>query len=388
MDNGHWRGPIDGVVRISRRAGILSVCILAILAGLIVLGISMSGHRRTESSDAVQSITRGSEQHDPWWTSVPSVLPPPPRQPVALPTPARIVLPTPAHITLSEEPIAPAPEHRYGDEERGGPSVLERRERDHEQVESAMKSPIDVRVSGPGGNSAAESASGPPQGSAPAQGPSGGVPSGDILPSIRMDAVSPYRLGAGSSIPATLISGINADLPGLVDAQVRANVYDTVSGAYLLIPQGSRLVGRYDSHIVQGQRRVLVAWSRLLFPDGSSLDLLNMPSGDAAGYAGFGAKVDDHFGRVLGTALLMSVIAAGAQLSQPQRSTAPYAAPDTGQTIAGAVGSQIANTATQVTQRDLNIAPTLEVPVGYRFNVIVDRDIVLAAPYGDNGGEP
>ena len=207
----------------------------------------------------------------------------------------------------------------------------------------------------------------------------------DRLFAARQDDPSPYELHAGSVIPAVLLTGINADLPGTIVAQVRNDVFDSVTGRYLLIPRGTRLVGTYDNRIVQGQRRVLVAWTRLLYPDGSSLDLLGMPGTDEAGYAGFGANVDEHLNKVFTSALLLSIIGAGAQLSQPQQSSSLYAAPSIGQTIAGAFGQQIGNTSIQLTQRQLEIPPTLEVPPGYLFNVLVDRDIVLTAPYGEAG---
>jgi type IV secretion system protein TrbI len=125
----------------------------------------------------------------------------------------------------------------------------------------------------------------------------------------------------------------------------------------------------------------MVAWTRLLYPDGSSLDLSGMEGTDPAGYAGFSANVDEHLNKVFNSALLLSIIGAGAQLSQPQQSGSIYAAPSIGQTIAGAVGQQIGNTSIQLTQRQLQIPATLEVPPGYLFDVLVDRDIVLAAPY-------
>jgi type IV secretion system protein VirB10 len=207
----------------------------------------------------------------------------------------------------------------------------------------------------------------------------------DRLFAGRQDDPSPYELHAGSIIPATLLTGINADLPGTIVAQVCDDVFDSVTGRYLLIPRGTKLVGTYDSKIAQGQRRVLVAWTRLLYPDGSSLDLLGMAGTDPAGYAGFGAKVDEHLSKTFDAALLLSIIGAGAQLSQAQRSATLDAVPDIGQTIAGAIGQQIGNTSIQLVQRQLQIAPTLEVPPGYLFDVLVDRDVVLSAPYADLG---
>ncbi len=128
-----------------------------------------------------------------------------------------------------------------------------------------------------------------------------------------------------------------------------------------------------------------MAWTRLLYPDGSSLDLAGMAGTDPSGYAGFSANVDEHLNKTFNSALLLSIISAGAQLSQPQRSVNVNAVPDVGQTIAGAIGQQIGNTSIQLTQRQLQIAPTLEVPPGYVFDVLVDRDIVLGRSYADAG---
>jgi type IV secretory pathway VirB10-like protein len=209
----------------------------------------------------------------------------------------------------------------------------------------------------------------------------------DRLLSDRRDDPSPFVLRAGSVIPATLLTGVNADLPGLLVAQVREDVFDSVTGRYRLIPNGTKIVGTYDSHVVQGQNRVLVVWKRLLYPDGSNLDLRGMAGVDSAGYAGFDAKVDTHLGKTVGSALLLSIIGAGAQISQPQRSVVLGAPPDIGQTIAGAMGQQIANDSIQLAQRQMQIPPTLRVAPGYPFDVLVDRDIVLSRPY-DGFGEP
>ena len=122
-----------------------------------------------------------------------------------------------------------------------------------------------------------------------------------------------YELRAGFVVPATMISGINSGLPGQVIGQVSQNVYDTPTGKYLLIPQGSRLVGAYSSDVVYGQERVLVAWQRIVFPDGKAMDIGAMPGADSAGYAGFHDKVNNHYLRTFGSALLMSAIIAGRQ---------------------------------------------------------------------------
>ena len=118
-------------------------------------------------------------------------------------------------------------------------------------------------------------------------------------------------------LPAILISGINSDLPGQVIGQVSQDVFDTATGRWKLIPQGSRLIGQYSSEVAYGQARVLIAWQRIIFPDGKALDIGAMPGADSAGYAGFHDQVNNHYLRVFGSALLMSGVTAGIALSQP-----------------------------------------------------------------------
>jgi type IV secretion system protein VirB10 len=203
----------------------------------------------------------------------------------------------------------------------------------------------------------------------------------NYLHALKKNPISPYEIKAGHIIPAAMVSGINSDLPGQIIAQVRENVYDTANGEYLLIPQGTRLVGTYDSQIAYGQERVLIAWNRLIFPDSSSLDLKAMPGSDIAGYAGFTDKVDHHYFRTFGSAVLMSVISAGAQLSQPQVSNNTNQAPSTGQTVAASLGSQLSQTGNTLLQKNLNIQPTLKIRPGYLFNVMVNKDLVLPGIY-------
>jgi type IV secretion system protein VirB10 len=180
-------------------------------------------------------------------------------------------------------------------------------------------------------------------------------------------------------LPAVLISGISSDLPGVIIAQVSQDVYDTATGRWTLIPQGSRLVGQYSSEVAYGQARVLVAWQRIVFPDGKALDLGAMPGADSAGYAGFKDKVNNHYLRIFGSALLMSGVTAGAALSQPDstyndRQSARSA-------LSEALGQQLGQATAQMIAKNLNIAPTLEIRPGYRFNVIVTKDLTFSKPY-------
>jgi len=204
-----------------------------------------------------------------------------------------------------------------------------------------------------------------------------GTPEADIyLNQRRTAAVSPSQeVKAGTVIPGVMISGLNSDLPGQIIAQVRENVYDSATGQSLLIPAGARLVGIYDSNVTLGQERALVGWQRIIYPDGSSISLDRMPGADVGGYAGFKDKVNNHYWRIFGNGLLLSVFSAGIQLSQPQaRNGENY---NSSQIIAGALGQQMGQLGMQMAQRNMNIQPTLEVRPGYQFNVMVTKDIIL-----------
>ena len=202
----------------------------------------------------------------------------------------------------------------------------------------------------------------------------------NYLTSIRMAPRSRFEVKAGWDIPATLEQAINSDQPGEIKALVRENVYDTATGRYVLIPQGSRLIGSYNSTVSYGQDGVQTVWDRIIFPDGSSLDLNGMIGQDAKGEAGLRYAVDHHYGRLVGFAVLTSLFSAGFQLSQNQPGTI-LAQPSPGQVVAGAVGSQLSQLGGEITRRNLNVQPTIKVPAGYRFNIRVNRDIVFDAPY-------
>jgi type IV secretion system protein VirB10 len=204
----------------------------------------------------------------------------------------------------------------------------------------------------------------------------------DYSSATRAPALSKYEIKSGWDIPATLESEVNTDLPGEVKAVVRENVYDTASGQYLLIPQGSRLIGQYDNRVSYGQGRANVVWSRLIFPDGSSVDLDGMVGHDASGAAGFHDQVDNHFVRLVSMALMMSAFTAGVEMSQPQSSSASgVMSPSAAATQA--LGQQFGQLGMEVTRKNLNIQPTVKIRPGYRFNVRVNRDIAFTGPYGD-----
>lgn len=190
---------------------------------------------------------------------------------------------------------------------------------------------------------------------------------------------TPYELRAGFVVPATLISGINSELPGQIMGQVSQNVYDTATGKHLLIPQGSRLVGQYSSSVVYGQARILIAWQRIVFPDGKAMDIGSMPGADSAGYAGFNDQVNNHYFRLFSSAFLMSGVIAGISLSQPQQTGTSQQTASSA--LSEALGQQLGQVTAQLISKNMNIAPTLEIRPGYRFNVMVTKDMTFSKPY-------
>ncbi|SCW50284.1 type IV secretion system protein VirB10 [Sphingobium faniae] len=181
---------------------------------------------------------------------------------------------------------------------------------------------------------------------------------------------SPNIVQAGSIIPAALITGIRSDLPGQITAQVTANVYDSPTGRILLIPQGARLIGEYDSEIAAGQTRVLLAWDRLILPDGRSIALERQPGADAAGFAGLQDRVNQHWGNMLKAAAISTLLGMGTEL-----------AADSDDDLIRALrrGSQdtINQTGQQIVRRQLNVPPTLTIRPGHPLRVVITRDLIL-----------
>ena len=191
---------------------------------------------------------------------------------------------------------------------------------------------------------------------------------------------TPYVLQTGFVIPATLISGINSSLPGQIMAQVSQHIYDSPIGKWRLIPQGSRLVGTYSSEVEFGQARVLVAWQRIIFPDGKTMDIGAMPGADGVGYAGFRDQVNNHYMRIFGSALIMSAIVAGSTYSQ-RDSGGAFGRQNAGSIMSQSLGQQLGLVTANLIRKNLNIAPTLEIRPGYRFNIIVTKDMKFSKPY-------
>ncbi|MET4236148.1 type IV secretory pathway VirB10-like protein [Bradyrhizobium sp. i1.4.4] len=195
----------------------------------------------------------------------------------------------------------------------------------------------------------------------------------------RLEAkVSPYVVHAGTVIPAALITGIRSDLPGQITAQITEAVYDSPSGKYLLIPQGAKLIGQYDSSVAFGQSRILLVWTRVIMPDGNSIVLERQPGADTGGYAGLEDEVDNHWGMLFKAAVLSTMLSVGAEAGTSQNEN------NLVQAIRSGASNSVSQTGQQIVQRQLNIQPTLTIRPGFPVRVIVTRDLVLA-PYGKGG---
>jgi type IV secretion system protein VirB10 len=183
------------------------------------------------------------------------------------------------------------------------------------------------------------------------------------------DPLSPYQVMAGTLIPASLVTGINSDLPGTIVAQVTQPVYDTVTGHYVLIPQGSRLIGRYQSEVSFGQDRALVTWDRIIFPDGASISI-SAPGSDAQGYAGLADRTDHHWNRVFVAAGLATILGVGAELGNDGEGNLERA-------IRRGTTDTVNQAGQRVVERNLGIQPTIRVRPGWPVRVVVTRDLIL-----------
>lgn len=191
-----------------------------------------------------------------------------------------------------------------------------------------------------------------------------------------MPPPSPYAVMAGTLISAALVTGINSDLPGQIIATVTEPIYDTATGRLLLVPQGSRLLGRYDSQVAYGQQRVLVVWTRLVMPDTSSITLDRLPGVDAQGYAGVQDGVDWHWDRIFAGAAVSTLIGVGAELAAPDQTEDGRVVIATRESVQDTV-NQVGQ---ELTKHNLNIQPTLTARPGLPLRVIVNKDLVLR-PY-------
>ncbi|MCC6469694.1 MAG: TrbI/VirB10 family protein [Alphaproteobacteria bacterium] len=181
---------------------------------------------------------------------------------------------------------------------------------------------------------------------------------------------SPNIVQAGSIIPAALITGIRSDLPGQITAQVTVNVYDSITGRILLIPQGARLIGEYDSEIAAGQTRVLLGWDRLIMPDGRSIVLERQPGADPAGFAGLQDRVNQHWGNLLKAAAISTLLGIGTELAADSDD-------DLIRALRRGTQDTVSQTGQQIVRRQLNVQPTLTIRPGHPLRVVLTRDLVF-----------
>jgi len=186
---------------------------------------------------------------------------------------------------------------------------------------------------------------------------------------------SPYILQAGAVIPAALITGLRSDLPGQISAQVTSNVYDSPSGRFLLIPQGARLLGEYDSRIASGQSRLLLVWTRLILPDGRSIVLERAPGTDGTGASGLQDRVNYHWGRVFLAAGLATILNLGLESGAETED-------DVARAIREAAQDTIGRTGDEIVRQQLAVPPTLTIRPGFPVRVMVTRDLILE-PLGE-----
>ena len=193
-------------------------------------------------------------------------------------------------------------------------------------------------------------------------------------PHALQDPISPYQIMAGTVIPAALVTGLNSDLPGAVIAQVTEHIFDSVTGRTLLIPSGSRLIGSYDSVVAFGQSRALVVWRRIILPDGSSIEIDNLPATDVAGYAGLEDEVDFHTWRLIKGIALATLLSVGTELSfGGDESDLIRALRQSTQQNTNEAGQRLV-------EKNIDIQPTITVRPGWPLRVIVEKDLVLR-PY-------
>lgn len=188
---------------------------------------------------------------------------------------------------------------------------------------------------------------------------------------------SPYELKAGSFIPGILVSGVDSQIEGKMVGLVRENVYDSISGKYLLIPKGTKIIGEYSSGVAYGQDRILIIWQRLIFPNGKSISLENFPGVDLSAYAGMKGRVNNHNIELLKSVILSSVLGGGAALVNRSKDARIQSWENA---MASGAGERIIDIGDSLSERILNIKPTITIKPGSRFNIIVNADLILE-PY-------
>ncbi|KXU32397.1 hypothetical protein A0J57_11640 [Sphingobium sp. 22B] len=372
------RAPAPTPRRLSRKAliGLTGISAIGVAAAL---GYSLSTSHRTQAPQETVSVDRRNtdaladapkDYGDVARTAAAGVGAPPQSTEPITPPPAAGVGPTPADPANQE--------------------ALQESQRQRQQRDSARASKLFAASDGARSTAAADMEASPPtagQGTAAAGGTSGPVDAqdrkaafvagGSREPTVNSGRVvgpaGHYIVSAGSTIAAALITGLSSDLPGQVVAQVTEDVFDSVTGRTRLIPQGTRLIGSYDARVTYGQSRALVVWTRMIFPDGRSIDLDRMIGTDGAGQSGLADRVNNHAGKLLTAGLLSTLFGVGANVA-----TASGDNSDIAFAIRESAGRSVESAGDKIVDRRLDVQPTITVRPGARVRVLVSRDLTLA----------
>jgi type IV secretion system protein VirB10 len=420
-------GGNDGAPRIRRlnRLPVIAAIVLAVLFfGVIIYGLSQrgvyfggdegvgSGSNSPPARDFADQLKRGVSNGVIDAPIEPAIVRAAPTPTPANP-PANAFQPAPAtSIPATPEP-AVEPEHRWRARLKREQDEQYLRERQRQRMarlqanDAAYDSPIAVAIGEPSQQEAGQgaAAANPPRagavelyaaamraglggqsGDAGGQGAKADFLNQDIkelgyLPNQVTAQFSPFELKRGSVIPATLISGVNSDLPGRISAQVSQNVYDSATGHRLLVPQGAKLFGRYDSNVTFGQRRVLVVWTDIIFPNGATLQIGGMAGTDAQGYGGFSDRVNNHYLRIFGSAILVAAIGAGVDMAIPEDRNSVGSESSAENSARRSFAETFGRVAERTISKNIDVQPTLEIRPGYKFNILVDQDIVFPGDY-------
>ena len=389
--------PPDGVVKMRRWPLYAVICAGLLLVGVLVYSVNFA-HNPEEEAAQTQKVDI-KEQENPLIAGEGNGLALPPAGSQGLATPQAVVSGKPEPLIVVRD---------------DGQKPADQQERDNirrmrsQAYLSALSSPLAVKkASVTAGGAPAQSSSPEPVGREQGNGidasalrDNGYDPAANkdkeaffdrssardsawILPHSRTPG-QPLEIKTGAVIPGVMLTGINSDLPGTIIAQVSQNVFDTGTGQQLLIPRGAKLYGVYDSRVVYGQERVLVAWNRLIFPDGSAVTLGAMPGADMSGYAGYTDGINNHYLRIFGSAAIMSLVTGGMAYTMDSMggdNGGNNNNPTLQDEMGSALAAQMGQASIQLLQKNLNITPTLEIRPGYQFNLVVTKDLVFQHPY-------
>lgn len=353
--------------------GLLSV---GVMGG--VLAIHYAGHvTPTKKAVSYQKADASWIDHEPDRVARPIATTTPVSAATPTPMPHAAATPMPQYQPLAQNYVPPsmpntAGEHRRQEYEKALASELLVAPRGQSQV---LETP---RLLSAGGE--------------PIEGQNAGTNQSSVPIIAEPHPASPYTITAGTVIYGTLETGINSDIPGDVLGRVAQDVKDSVTERYVLIPQGSKLIGSYSSHLIPSQERLMVTWRKIVFPNGGELNLPDLSGSDAAGYAGFQDQVNHHYAKVWAPALLMSAISAGMMMSQyPMMSGGSYGNGgyyvSPGQMAAMGAGQQLGEEAMSH-MANVQVAPTIQIRPGYHFRVLVTRDLVFSGPYAQTTDAP